>query len=392
MAIKEPNIKITSQETRNKIKEISAFGLPNNPSAKGMSPDAIKKAFWAPIFAQGASLLEEMDRITTDINNYLSTVCQHIGNGDVESIDQEYKDFVKSGESGLTGLSNATWRMLKDIVQRFNANAQEMASRVAEAATYAENASKSVENAKEQADIAQGFAEDAEVSATAAEDSEQSAAEHDARALERANAANASANAAQSYAESALTWYQYAKSEAEKIVNGMKLTKSITCLSRINSNGKIVMGVTVSGTQPLGTDDMVYLSEYKADVSWGTSELFVPLFQQIFSCRLVEIMIENSYTSAPETTLKDSYLYIERVGGGKRMAPYSTSIPNDGGGNGSTRIICAKKTNADGTTDIKYYLKLAASFATCIRETLALTGEDGSLKYPILYITFKGYD
>ena len=58
-----------SEETKAKIKGKSAYTLPDNPSASGMKPSDIKKAFYAPILA----VLEEIDRVIKEANTDAAT-------------------------------------------------------------------------------------------------------------------------------------------------------------------------------------------------------------------------------------------------------------------------------------------------------------------------------
>lgn len=57
-----------SEETQKKIQRKTAWGLPDNPSAMGMKPDEIKKAFYDAIVGQAISVASEMNRIVSEVN------------------------------------------------------------------------------------------------------------------------------------------------------------------------------------------------------------------------------------------------------------------------------------------------------------------------------------
>ena len=81
------NFKIekTTEETREGIKQSSSFSLPNNPSAMGMTPDQIRKAFWAPIIGLSFSVVAELDRVIDRINEIF---------GDGETLTVEAKNLI----------------------------------------------------------------------------------------------------------------------------------------------------------------------------------------------------------------------------------------------------------------------------------------------------------
>lgn len=57
-----------SQDTKEAIARKSAQYLPNNPSARGMTADQIRKAFYAPVTDTAASVLAEIDRVVDESN------------------------------------------------------------------------------------------------------------------------------------------------------------------------------------------------------------------------------------------------------------------------------------------------------------------------------------
>ncbi len=62
--------KITAvdESTVNKIRRKTAYGLPDNPSAVGMKPAEIKRAFYESIVGQAISLFAEINRIVKEAN------------------------------------------------------------------------------------------------------------------------------------------------------------------------------------------------------------------------------------------------------------------------------------------------------------------------------------
>lgn len=66
-----------SKETKNKILNKSAKRLPDNPSAVGMKPEDIKRAFYAPITDAGSGVLEEIDRIAEEMNRELERISEN---------------------------------------------------------------------------------------------------------------------------------------------------------------------------------------------------------------------------------------------------------------------------------------------------------------------------
>ena len=76
-------IQKTSQEVRGEMRKKSALMLPNNPSASGMKPDAIRKTLVAPILDSEDSLLSELDRVVDEANEHIEdTVAAHEARND----------------------------------------------------------------------------------------------------------------------------------------------------------------------------------------------------------------------------------------------------------------------------------------------------------------------
>lgn len=61
----------TSEAQRDAIRRASAQYLPPDPSARGMSPDEIRRAFFKPITDSSTSLLSELDRVVDEANRDL---------------------------------------------------------------------------------------------------------------------------------------------------------------------------------------------------------------------------------------------------------------------------------------------------------------------------------
>lgn len=57
-----------SNATREAIAATSAKSLPDNPSGRGMTPNAIRDTFWKPIVAAGNSVADEIDRVAGEAN------------------------------------------------------------------------------------------------------------------------------------------------------------------------------------------------------------------------------------------------------------------------------------------------------------------------------------
>ena len=146
-----------------KIKRISAYDLPNNPSARGMTPDEIRGAFWRPLVETGNSLVNEIDKLAARANEYIDSVADHVGDGDVPDIPESLKKFKDENKSGLT---DAVAIVLKALTEQngplamavINATAQANAAKAyantataqaSEAKSAAANAKKAVDEAKD---------------------------------------------------------------------------------------------------------------------------------------------------------------------------------------------------------------------------------------------------
>lgn len=383
MAIKKPEIRKTSEEKRNAIKQISAFGLPTNPSALGMSAKAIKEAFWAPILARNKSVLDECDRIVDEINAYLETVYLHVGKGEVVAIDDAYKNFLYSSESGLTALSNTTWRVLKNHLKSFNQNVQAVADRVREAKEHAENAAQSAKDA-------QGFASAAAASVSSA----QSAAEAAEAAKTGATDAKTEAqSAAQGAAEAVEQNRAFAENALEQFgaVQGMYPAGSLTTYAFRNNEGKLYFGIKGVYTTLIADNDTIWMGTFYMGEYVGENALLQLFLKNIFSCRLVEIIIQ-----APSPNyFEDPYFFVERVGGCTTLTKGISGLDqtDDGNGSGYTRMIHARRIDETTGDSSIYHLKLSTSLGSAIRRAVEWGYTAGITQWEeMVPIVFNGYN
>lgn len=93
MAEEKTNIKPISAETLAAIKRKSAYNLPDRPSERGMKPDEIKRAFWAPISDAANSTIAELERVISEANTVLDNL-----RGGISSLENTLKDNYYSNE------------------------------------------------------------------------------------------------------------------------------------------------------------------------------------------------------------------------------------------------------------------------------------------------------
>ena len=79
-------VSAVSEETKDKIRRQSAFALPNNPSERGMTPDQIKKAFYAPILGN-ISTIAEINRVVEELNETFEKI-DRLFSGDEVSVGE----------------------------------------------------------------------------------------------------------------------------------------------------------------------------------------------------------------------------------------------------------------------------------------------------------------
>lgn len=85
----------TTDATKDKIRRKSAQFLPDNPSARGMKADDIRKAFYMPVTDTADSILYEMDRIVDEANTELGAMDKALEN---EKSAREKADYALQGE------------------------------------------------------------------------------------------------------------------------------------------------------------------------------------------------------------------------------------------------------------------------------------------------------
>ena len=96
MADETLKINNISSDTLDAIKKRSAYSLPDNPSASGMKPSEIKKAFWAPIISEFGSIYTELTRVIKEINTALNSL-----QGDDRAIAQNLADGLSEAQTNL---------------------------------------------------------------------------------------------------------------------------------------------------------------------------------------------------------------------------------------------------------------------------------------------------
>lgn len=377
MGLDMPNIPKLTQAERNEIRQASVYALPNKPSALGMRAEEIKKAFWMPILAENGSALGAADRIAEAANEYLERAYLHAGEGDVEAIESEYKEFLREGESGLTANANALWRILTDHIEVQTAAFLELARYVQEALTQATAAMNSK-------DSAQGYAADAQDSSISAEE----------RSIEASTIATTAADersAAEDFAGSAVQSESESRAVTEETrlafanLGKMEPSASMTFQVSNNADGKVVFTYETSAPLLLRDDNTMVLAQLVNGVE-NKPAFFDGIRHGVFASRIVEIVIEDP----AENPFGDRILYRERCGGCVTFAEGLTESyvgnTNDENGDGYTRIVREYhpgKTSA--TVVLNYYLRLSYSLAEALRMRVAATDE-------IFEIHFKGYN
>ena len=105
-----------SKDTKEAIARKSAQYLPNNPSARGMTADQIRKAFYAPVTDTAASVLAEIDRVVDESN---------------EAIENEERQRTEAIEAEETA-RNEEIKTLSDNMTALGKNLSEKDSELAE--------------------------------------------------------------------------------------------------------------------------------------------------------------------------------------------------------------------------------------------------------------------
>ena len=68
------DVKPISGESKDAIKRKTAYAMPDNPSAAGMTPDQIRRHFWSAIAGERASAMAEIDRVAGETNAALDAL------------------------------------------------------------------------------------------------------------------------------------------------------------------------------------------------------------------------------------------------------------------------------------------------------------------------------
>lgn len=98
-----------SEEERAAITRKTAYSLPDEPSARGMTPDQIRKRFWEAMVGDRHSLLAEIDRVAKEVNAALDALVLLIGSveEDIENIKPSkigYVELIADRWGGDTGI------------------------------------------------------------------------------------------------------------------------------------------------------------------------------------------------------------------------------------------------------------------------------------------------
>lgn len=101
-----------SGEDRAAILRKTAYSLPDDPSARGMTPDQIRKRFWSAIAGEKQSVLQEIDRVAWETNEALDALWARIsgavgGGSVIVTDDGEGNVFISSsGAASITDDGN----------------------------------------------------------------------------------------------------------------------------------------------------------------------------------------------------------------------------------------------------------------------------------------------
>lgn len=106
MAEKITTISAVSDETKEKISKLSAESLPINPSAKGMKPEEVKRAFYEPIIGGSTSILKELQRIIDEANTVYGYILGMIG--DVNGLPGDKKELVGTINDNIEALNEVS--------------------------------------------------------------------------------------------------------------------------------------------------------------------------------------------------------------------------------------------------------------------------------------------
>ena len=118
MAEEKTNIQPISAETLAAIKRKSAYNLPDRPSERGMKPDEIKRAFWAPISDVANSTIAELERVISEANAVLDNL-----RAGITSLESTLEEDYCSNEEANKKIADAVISRL-DEMRIFEINAR----------------------------------------------------------------------------------------------------------------------------------------------------------------------------------------------------------------------------------------------------------------------------
>lgn len=142
-----------SDEMREKIRSLSAYSLPTNPSERGMTPEQIKARFYMPILGASYSVIAELERVIEALNGAFATLNLLFSGESVETGEDEkaLEDLIWLEAQEMT-LKEFTAR-IEDIRQNAD-RASSFAQEAQEARDGAERAETGANEAKEGAETA----------------------------------------------------------------------------------------------------------------------------------------------------------------------------------------------------------------------------------------------
>lgn len=89
-----------SPEERETIRRKTAYSLPDDPSARGMRPDQVRKRFWEAIAGDKSSIFAEIDRLAAETNTALDALWMLLyGTVEIDGEAVGIADLIKTGLS-----------------------------------------------------------------------------------------------------------------------------------------------------------------------------------------------------------------------------------------------------------------------------------------------------
>lgn len=87
-----------SPEERETIRRKTAYSLPDDPSARGMRPDQVRKRFWEAIAGDKSSIFAEIDRLAAETNTALDALWMLLyGTVEIDGESVGISDLIKTG-------------------------------------------------------------------------------------------------------------------------------------------------------------------------------------------------------------------------------------------------------------------------------------------------------